>query len=37
VVRNGSLRIRFTYAALSQARERAAQFRLQAGDVVVVE
>jgi polysaccharide biosynthesis/export protein len=37
VIRNGSLRIRFTYAALSQARERAAQFRLQPGDVVVVE
>jgi polysaccharide biosynthesis/export protein len=37
VVRNGTLRIRFTYAALSQVRERAAQFRLQPGDVVVVE
>ena len=37
VVRNGTLRIRFTYAALSQARERASTFRLQPGDVVVVE
>jgi polysaccharide biosynthesis/export protein len=37
VVRSGTLRIRFTFAALSQARERAAQFRLQPGDVVVVE
>lgn len=37
VVRNGTLRIRFTYAALSQARERASSFRLQPGDVVVVE
>ncbi len=37
VVRNGTQRIRFTYAALSQARERASRFRLQAGDVVVVE
>jgi len=37
VVRNGTQRIRFTYAALSQARERAAQFRLRPGDVVVVE
>lgn len=31
------LRIRFTYEALTQARGRAASFRLQAGDVVVVE
>jgi polysaccharide export outer membrane protein len=37
VVRSGTQRIRFTYAALSQARERAAQFRLRPGDVVVVE
>jgi polysaccharide export outer membrane protein len=37
VVRNGTLRIRFTHAALSQARERAAQFKLQPGGVVVVE
>lgn len=37
VVRNGTLRIRFTYAALSRAQERAAQFRLQPGDIVVVE
>lgn len=37
VVRSGTLRIRFTYSALSQARERAAQFRLQPGDIVVVE
>ncbi len=37
VVRNGTLRIRFTYTALSRARERAAQFRLLPGDVVVVE
>ncbi len=31
------LRIRFTYEALTQARGRAASFRLQMGDVVVVE
>jgi polysaccharide export outer membrane protein len=37
VVRNGTPRIRFTYAALSQAREKAARFRLAPGDVVVVE
>jgi len=37
VVRSGTLRIRFTYKALSQARERASQFRLRPGDVVVVE
>jgi polysaccharide biosynthesis/export protein len=37
VVRNGTLRIRFTYAALSRAKELAARFRLQPGDVVVVE
>jgi polysaccharide biosynthesis/export protein len=37
VVRGGTLRIRFTYAALMQPGERAAQFRLQPGDVVVVE
>jgi polysaccharide export outer membrane protein len=37
VVRNGTDRIRFTYAAMSQARERAARFQLRPGDVVVVE
>jgi len=31
------LRIRFTYEALVQVRGRAAAFRLQSGDVVVVE
>jgi polysaccharide export outer membrane protein len=31
------LRIRFTYEALTQAKGRAASFRLQSGDVVVVE
>jgi polysaccharide export outer membrane protein len=31
------LRIRFTYEALTQARGKAASFRLQMGDVVVVE
>ncbi len=31
------LRIRFTYDALTQSKGRAATFRLQAGDVVVVE
>ena len=37
VVRSGTLRIRFTYVALSTVRERAARFRLLPGDVVVVE
>ena len=37
VLRGGTQRIRFTYAALSRAGERAAQFRLRPGDVVVVE
>ena len=37
VLRGGKLRIRFTYAALSKSQERAAQFRLQPGDIVVVE
>jgi polysaccharide biosynthesis/export protein len=37
VVRNGTQRIRFTYAALCQASERAALFKLRPGDVVVVE
>ncbi|HVP69299.1 MAG TPA: polysaccharide biosynthesis/export family protein, partial [Anaeromyxobacteraceae bacterium] len=31
------LRIRFTYESLTQVRGRAATFRLQGGDVVVVE
>ncbi|HVP67269.1 MAG TPA: polysaccharide biosynthesis/export family protein [Anaeromyxobacteraceae bacterium] len=31
------LRIRFTYESLTQVRGRAATFRLQSGDVVVVE
>jgi polysaccharide export outer membrane protein len=35
--RSPSQRIRFTYAALTQGEERAAAFRLRAGDVVVVE
>ena len=37
VVRNGTTRVRFTYSALSQAREKAARFRLHPGDVVIVE
>jgi polysaccharide export outer membrane protein len=37
VVRNGAIRIRFTYKALSLVQERAAQFRLRPGDIVVVE
>jgi len=37
VVRNGMTRVRFTYAALSQVREKAARFRLHPGDVVIVE
>jgi polysaccharide export outer membrane protein len=37
VVRKGGDRIRFTYAALCQPRERAARFQLRPGDAVVVE
>ncbi len=33
----GAMRIRFTYKALTQSQGRAVAFRLQAGDVVVVE
>ena len=35
--RRAPQRIRFTYAALTQIKGRAAAFRLQGGDVVVVE
>ena len=34
---NGAQRIRFTYSSLTQLEGRAATFRLQGGDVVVVE
>ena len=34
---SGAQRIRFTYSALTQLEGRAATFRLQGGDVVVVE
>jgi polysaccharide export outer membrane protein len=37
VLRNGTTRVRFTYAALSQARTRAGRFALRPGDVVIVE
>jgi polysaccharide export outer membrane protein len=37
VVRGGTTRIRFTFAALSQAREKAGKFRLRPGDVVIFE
>jgi polysaccharide biosynthesis/export protein len=37
VVRKGTDRIRFTWAALCQPRERAARFQLRPGDAVVVE
>jgi polysaccharide export outer membrane protein len=33
----GTLRIRFTYDALTQLKGRAPSFRLQSGDVVVIE
>jgi polysaccharide export outer membrane protein len=34
---SGAMRIRFTYSSLTQLEGRAATFRLQGGDVVVVE
>lgn len=37
VLRNGTTRIRFTYAALSRASSKAGSFVLRPGDVVVVE
>ncbi len=37
VVRNGTTRVRFTYAALTQALEAAGRFKLRPGDVVIVE
>jgi polysaccharide export outer membrane protein len=37
VIRDGTTRIRFTYAGLSQMRSRASRFLLRPNDVVVVE